>query len=166
MVTNSRFYYTFVRRGGPSRSFEWKAGDPKTERKELKMNFRRARARSLPTETATSYLLCDMWTLKMYFNDFSFLPSQIHSVPQNKSPITTRKSQRTYINFIIIFRDYFYFPEQEHGYATSLPVPLETTKLRATTMASKKMSRGGSSKKTQGNRWVDVAVDIAPRTKL
>ncbi|CRK87541.1 CLUMA_CG001338, isoform D [Clunio marinus] len=41
--------------------------------------------------------------------------------------------------------------EQEHGYATSLPVPLETTKLRATTATIKKHSRGGN-KKTQGNR--------------
>lgn len=42
--------------------------------------------------------------------------------------------------------------EQEHGYATSLPVTLETTKLRATTVTNnKKLSRGGN-KKTQGNR--------------
>lgn len=47
------------------------------------------------------------------------------------------------------------FAEQEHGYATSLPVPLETTKHRAASALSKKMSRGGS-KKTQGNRWVNL----------
>ncbi|CAO1387295.1 unnamed protein product [Diamesa serratosioi] len=39
--------------------------------------------------------------------------------------------------------------EQEHGYATSLPVTLETTKLRS--VINRKSSRG-SSKKTQGTR--------------
>lgn len=42
--------------------------------------------------------------------------------------------------------------EQEHGYATSLPVPLETSKLRTTSVTSRKFSRGGNSRKTQGNR--------------
>ncbi|KAG5684805.1 hypothetical protein PVAND_014018 [Polypedilum vanderplanki] len=42
--------------------------------------------------------------------------------------------------------------EQEHGYATSLPVPLETSKLRATTVTSRKFSRGGNIRKSQGNR--------------
>lgn len=148
MVTNSRFYYIIVRRGGPSRSFGVETPETRnTERKELKVNFRRARARSLPSNGNVSsprrYV-----NVKIYFNDF--YPYDSHSSPQK--PNNDRKNNKqTYMNFIIIFRDYFYFPEQEHGYATSLPVPLETTKLRATTMASKKMSRGGS-KKTQGNR--------------
>lgn len=65
------------------------------------------------------------------------------------------------INFKLINWKFFLFlfSEQEHGYATSLPVTTVLPKIKTKSNSSRKIPKSAG-KKAQGNRWVTRFWDL------